>query len=379
MVPFIQDGPRKPISSFLAVVGHIKITKKGAANMANVRVMVVDDSAAMRALFCDILDQAKGVEVVGTARNADEARDLIPDLKPDVLTLDVEMPGMTGMEFLAELMESNPMPVIMLSSVTQEGTGTAQKALELGAVDCFPKPLHTSQEEFTKTVNKLGSIVIAAASSEAGASASSTPGDEESADGVQLDGRIIALAAETGSIEVMREVIAAYPANCPPTIIVLDTEEDLAERAVDRLIPAVACQIEIAKNDQELVAGTVYLAYDKSRHIILENADCPVLKFVERDPVEGHRPSADLLFASMARAGIPSIGGLLAADHKDGTKGLDALAKTGAEVFVQDADEVGPNKRVEAVGAIGTAAKRIDAVDVGKWILDSVNKQVVMS
>ena len=124
--------------------------------MSNVKVLVVDDSAAMRALFSEILDEAKGVEVVGLARNVEDAREQIAKLKPDVLTLDVEMPGMTGMEFLAELMQTNPMPVVMLSSVTQDGTGTAQKALELGAYDCFPKPLHTSQEEFTATVAKLG-------------------------------------------------------------------------------------------------------------------------------------------------------------------------------------------------------------------------------
>jgi len=162
--------------------------------MSNVKVLVVDDSAAMRALFSDILDQAKGVDVVGTARNADQARDMIAELKPDVLTLDVEMPGMTGMEFLAELMETNPMPVIMLSSVTQEGTGTAHKALEIGAVDVFPKPLHTSQEEFTKTVNKLGSIVIAAASTEPGSAAGAQEGSDDAVSSFEPDGRPLSRA-----------------------------------------------------------------------------------------------------------------------------------------------------------------------------------------
>lgn len=342
--------------------------------MSNVKVLVVDDSAAMRALFSDILDQAKGVEVVGTARNADQARDMIPELKPDVLTLDVEMPGMTGMEFLAELMETNPMPVIMLSSVTQEGTGTAQKALEIGAVDIFPKPLHTSQEEFTKTVNKLGSIVIAAASAEPGSAAGSQEGGDANTDSFEPDGRIVVLAAATGSIEVMREVIAAYPANCPPTVILLDAEFDLVDRAIDRLIPAVACKIEMAQNDAMLLPGTVYVACDKEKHLVIEDDFAAMLKLIERDPIAGHRPSADMLFASVARAGVPAIGGLLAANHEDGTRGLDAFAKSGAKVFVQDADSVGPNERCEAVFKLGTDAEKVDAKDMGPWIVDCVRK-----
>ena len=108
--------------------------------MNDARVLVVDDSAAMRALFSDILEQVRGVQVVGTANGAAEARDQIAELKPNVITLDVEMPGMSGIEFLEELMTTNPIPVVMLSSLTQVGTETSLKAYDLGAVECFPKP-----------------------------------------------------------------------------------------------------------------------------------------------------------------------------------------------------------------------------------------------
>ena len=124
--------------------------------MHDARVLVVDDSAAMRALFADILDQTKGVTVVGTARDAADARDQLDELRPNVLTLDVEMPGMSGIEFLEEIMATRPMPVVMLSSLTQSGAETSLKAFELGAVDCFPKPLKATPEQFSKTVGKLG-------------------------------------------------------------------------------------------------------------------------------------------------------------------------------------------------------------------------------
>ncbi len=343
--------------------------------MPNVRVLVVDDSAAMRALFCDILDQAKGVQVVGTARNADEARDVIAELNPDVLTLDVEMPGMTGMEFLAELMETKPMPVIMLSSVTQEGTGTAQKAMELGAFDCFPKPLHTSQEEFTATVNKLGDIVTRAA--QARFNKSSDAAEDEDADAEHMigdyepDGSLVVVAASSDSIEVMREVIAAFPANCPPTVILVDADTEIAERAVDRLLPSVACKIAHAESGAQLAAGTVYLAYGKDRHMVIENEGAPVIKMVERDPIAGHRPSADMLFASVARCGCKAIGGLLAASHSDGVRGLDALAKKGARTFVQEGDEVGPNSRFDAVSKLGNAVAKVPAKELGIWLVDA--------
>lgn len=120
--------------------------------MHEARVLVVDDSAAMRALFSDILDQSKNVTVIGAAANAAEAREQIKELRPNVVTLDVEMPGMSGIEFLEEIMGSNPLPVVMLSSLTQAGTETSLKAYELGAVECFPKPLKATPEQFSKTV-----------------------------------------------------------------------------------------------------------------------------------------------------------------------------------------------------------------------------------
>ncbi|WP_137681678.1 chemotaxis protein CheB [Aurantiacibacter suaedae] len=339
--------------------------------MKPARVLVVDDSAAMRALFCDILDQAKGVEVVGTASSAAEARDKIPDCRPNVLTLDVEMPGMTGMEFLAELMEEDPIAVVMLSSVAQDGSGTAAKALALGAVDCFPKPLHTSPEEFKKTVAKLGSIVQKAANTDMeahkaslGAGGGATAGAAADYDN---DGRLVLLAAGSDSLETVRSVIAAMPANCPPTVILLDADEDVVERAVDRLRPSVACKIENAEDGAMVMPGTVYLAYDKSKHIAIEDDFALMIKLVDRDPVAGFRPSADLMFASAARAGCPTLAGMLEKGSDDGAKGLMALGKTGAQVFLES-------------GSNGTAAGLLDKFDevatseVPDWLLGATAK-----
>src|SRR3546814_2176342 len=165
------------------------------------RVLVVDDSITMRALFTDVLERSSGISVVGAAANADEARDMIAELKPDVLTLDVEMPGKSGLEFLEELMESKPIPVVMLSTLTQKGAQTSFKALELGAVDCFPKPQQATPAEFDKIVDKLGKLVIAAASGKVRAkSIKAGMADATSDMHFEWNGQLTAMSASTGGV-----------------------------------------------------------------------------------------------------------------------------------------------------------------------------------
>lgn len=340
--------------------------------MANVRVLVVDDSAAMRALFCDILDNAKGVTVCGTAKNADEARDQLEKLKPDVLTLDVEMPGMSGMEFLEEVMTTRPMPVIMLSSITQAGTGTARRALELGAVHCFPKPLHTSREEFDATVRQLGDIVLRAASGElqpgggGGAEGGSTGG-------YRSDGRIVALACGAAGIETARQILAAYDAACPPTIVLFDADQGAVENAMRAMRHSLPCQLGDAVDGVSLEPGKVWLAHDPTRHVIVEAGEPPRLRLVERDPVNGCRPSADLLFGSLARSGLPALGGLLTGSGTDGVRGLAILAEAQGKVFHQRPADYAPRDRYDAVRAQGVELADLRQEAIPEWILAATN------
>ncbi len=336
--------------------------------MADVRVLVVDDSAAMRALFCDILDNAKGVAVCGTARNADEARDQLDALKPDVLTLDVEMPGKSGMEFLEEVMSTRPMPVIMLSSITQTGTGTARRALELGAVHCFPKPLHTSREEFDATVRTLGDIVLKAAAGEL------QPGGGESQGGdagtrYHSDGRIVALACGAAGLETARQVLAAYDAACPPTVVLFDAEPAAVENAMRAMRHSLPCQLGDALDGVALEVGKVWLAHDPTRHVIVEAGEPPRLRLAERDPVNGCRPSADLLFGSLARTGLPALGGLLTGSGTDGVRGLGVLAQAGGKVFIQRPADYAPRDRYDAVRAQGLELADLAQEAIPEWVL----------
>lgn len=312
--------------------------------MHDARVLVVDDSAAMRALFCDVLEQTKNVRVVGTAANAAEARDQIAELMPNVITLDVEMPGMSGIEFLEEIMTTNPLPVVMLSSLTQSGTETSLKAFELGAVECFPKPLKATPEQFAKTVGKLGKIVLAAANSNVrdrprhrGGKAEGEGGAEAaSAPDYSPNGKIAAFSTSMGGVDALTEVLGRYPKNCPPTAIILQTEPALAEMFIARADKDCACSVKAAVDGAELVAGTVHIAFDPNKHVIVEPGIPAKLRMVERDPVEGFRPSATLLFGSLSRAGMATIGAVLTGMGEDGAKGLRLLQAAGFRTLAQD-------------------------------------------
>jgi two-component system chemotaxis response regulator CheB len=340
--------------------------------MSDIRVLVVDDSAAMRALFCDILDNAKGVTVCGTAKNADHAREQLEKLKPDVLTLDVEMPGMSGMEFLEEVMSTRPMPVIMLSSITQAGTGTARRALELGAVHCFPKPLHSSREEFDATVRQLGDIVIRAASGELQPGGGGEASDGAAA-GYRSDGRIVALACGAAGIEAARQVLAAYDAACPPTIVLFDADSAQVENAVRAMRASLPCALGDAVDGVALEEGKVWLAHDHTRHVVIEPGTPPRLRLVERDPVNGCRPSADLLFGALARSGLPVLGGLLTGSGADGVRGLGILAEAGGKVFVQRPADYAPRDRYDGVRALGLELSDLKQEAIPEWILEQTN------
>jgi two-component system, chemotaxis family, protein-glutamate methylesterase/glutaminase len=322
--------------------------------MRDARVLVVDDSAAMRALFADVLDQAKNVQVVGTAANAAEARDQIDVLKPNVITLDVEMPGMSGIEFLEEIMTTKPMPVVMLSSLTQSGTDTSLKAYELGAVECFPKPLKATPEQFNKMVGKLGKIVLAAANSNVRDKPRSR---EQSAEGTpfQWNGHLVALSASMGGIDALTELLSRFPKNCPPTVIVLQTELALAQAFISRANGEFACAVRTAEDGAQLTQGSVYLAADPTKHVVVEAGTPARLRLLERDPVEGARPSANLLFASIARSGTPTVGAVLTGIGQDGAKGLKMLRDAGAQTFVQTPESATVGEAPAAAIAAGAS------------------------
>jgi two-component system chemotaxis response regulator CheB len=337
--------------------------------MTNARVLIVDDSLTMRALFSGVLERARGIDVVGMAANADEAREMMIALKPDVITLDVEMPGMSGLEFLEEIMRERPTPVVMLSSLTQKGAETSFRALELGAVDCFPKPTSATLEEFNALAPKLAALVTAAA---AGGVKKHKPVSRHAPHAAfEWNGNIVAMSASVGGVDALLNMLPAFPKNCPPTIALLQIEQGFVDPLMKRLSASCAARIVLAEDGQALALGTIHLVTDPSTHAVVDRWPNPSLRLLKSDPINGIRPSASLLYATMAKTAGPSaIGVILTGMGTDGAAGLKALRAAGAFTIVQDAATSVVDEAPAAARNAGAAQVELPLSEIAMTILN---------
>jgi two-component system, chemotaxis family, protein-glutamate methylesterase/glutaminase len=305
--------------------------------MTTARVLIVDDSITMRALFSSALEKDKNITVLGAARDVIEAREMIAELHPNVLTLDVEMPGMNGIDFLAELMAERPIPVVMLSTLTQKGADVSLRAIELGAVDCFPKPQKATAEEFAKISGKLCKTVLTAARTNLDAHRKSKDAIDISASfNYRWNGQVLAIAGGMGSIDPATMAVTSLPTNCPPTIVSLAIDEALSTSLVGNLDRDCRAKIKIAEDGALLEPGVIHVAIDPFYHVVVDSWPNGRIRLVGRDPVNGARPSADLLLASLARTvGAKGIGLLLSGGGEDGAAGMAALRTAEGKCLLQ--------------------------------------------
>jgi two-component system, chemotaxis family, protein-glutamate methylesterase/glutaminase len=299
------------------------------------RVLIVDDSTAMRGLIGAVLRRDPQIQVVGEAKDPLEARQAIKDLSPDVLTLDVEMPKMNGLEFLERLMRLRPMPVIMVSTLTQRGADASVRALELGAFDCIAKPAPGE----IGTLDQLPAMVKLAVNSarRRNPQPMNPPPAAVKADGYTPGRRIVAIGSSTGGVEALSTVLTGYPANCPPTIIAQHMPVSFIESLAGRLDKRFAPTIAVAAEGTPLLPGHVYFAPGGQTHLEIVQGSPARCRL---RPAEGHtgfRPSVDLLFHSIALA-APSnaVGVIMTGMGQDGAQGLLAMRKAGAITIGQD-------------------------------------------
>ncbi len=342
--------------------------------MSNARVLIVDDSLTMRALFSGVLERARGIEVVGMAANADEARELMMKLHPDVVTLDVEMPGMSGLEFLEEIMRERPTPVVMLSTLTQKGAETSFRALELGAVDCFPKPKSATPDEFNALAPKLAALVIAA--SKGGVKQAKAPIKTATPfANFDWNGKMIAMSASVGGVDASLHLLPTFPKNCPPTIMLLQIEQGFVDPLVSRLRASCAANIVLAEDGLPLQQGNIYIVTDPTSHAVIDRWPNPSLRLLRSDPVNGVRPWASLLFATMAKtAGAEAIAAVLTGMGTDGAAGLKALRATGARTIAQDAATSVVHEAPAAAVAAGAVALELPLDDIANAALEGCRR-----
>jgi len=304
----------------------------------NVRVLIVDDSAIVRKILSAHLGQQKGIEVVGTAPDPYIARDKILALKPDVLTLDVEMPKMDGITFLRKLMKHYPMPVIILSSLTPKGSKMALEALEAGAVDVIskPGPAYSVGDACVELVEKI-KIASRAKINRNTISGESSVSSSERLSMTETTNKIFAIGASTGGVQALTQVLASMPSNAPGTLVVQHMPVRFTASFAERLNKECAVEVVEAKDGDHVVPGRVLIA-PGGLHMILQRSGANYFVAVkDGPPVCRQRPSVELMFNSVAKyAGANAIGAILTGMGDDGATGLLNMRNSGARTIAQD-------------------------------------------
>jgi len=334
----------------------------------SVRVIVVDDSATMRSMISATLRADPEIEVVGQAADPHEARQLIKQLAPDVITLDIEMPNMDGLAFLDKIMRLRPTPVIMISTLTQAGAEVNLRALEIGAFDCVAKPSSYAPDSFTTLAEK---VKAAARSRRQPRLATSRP--VQMAGGYTPDGRILGIGSSTGGVEALITILSKFPANCPPTIISQHMPPSFTKSFAARLNKLCQPQVSEAQEGDLLRPGQIFLCPGEM-HLEISGAHNPAIHLSNAERVNGHRPSVDVMFYSLLRAcGKNSMGLILTGLGRDGAEGLLAMHRAGAETIGQDEASCVVYGMPRAAFEIGAVARQLPLERIAERIITSSN------
>lgn len=355
--------------------------------MGKIRVLIVDDSATMRSLISAALRKDPDIDVVGQAGDPLEAREAIKVLNPDVITLDVEMPNMNGLDFLEKIMRLRPTPVIMISTLTQAGADATLTALEFGAVDCVGKPVAGGVGDAISAFSGLPERVKAAAGARlrplaamAGRGGPAKPAPAPTDTGFRTNGRLVAIGASTGGVEALLAVISRFPANCPPTVITQHMPAAFTRSFAERLNRSTAAKVEEATDGAPLDIGRIYLAPGGATHLEVMGGAGLRCRLIDGDPVNGHRPSVDVLFHSVAKVvGAKAVGAILTGMGRDGAKGLLAMRQAGATTIAQDEGSSVVYGMPKVAMEIGAAQKQLSLERIGGAILSSCNQATVES
>jgi two-component system chemotaxis response regulator CheB len=308
-----------------------------------IRVLVVDDSAIVRKVLADAIRGEPDMEVVAVASDPFMARDLILQHHPDVLTLDIEMPRMDGLTFLRKLMEHHPIPVIIVSSLTQTGSAASVDALRIGAIDVIPKPggpysVGQVTEKLKQRIRLLRTSGFKLQARTASASPSATPGPTVAADAAASRAKgLIAIGASTGGTQAIEALLTRLPADVPPIVITQHMPANFTRAFAERLNGLCPMRVVEAKGNEVLQRSTAYIA-PGDYHMVLERFGVEIRTSLKQGPPVHHqRPAVDVMFASIARLqGLSVVALLLTGMGADGADGMVALRRAGAETIAED-------------------------------------------
>jgi two-component system, chemotaxis family, protein-glutamate methylesterase/glutaminase len=317
--------------------------------MNKIRVLIIDDSVLIRKILTEILNSSPDIEVIGAAADPLIAREMIKQLNPDVLTLDIEMPKMDGITFLRNLMRLRPTPVVMISTLTEKGAGVTLEALTLGAVDFIAKP----KVDVVSTLNNYADEIISKVKMAARANLSNniralktkepdkTVGDANKTEPFKKrpvnNDRIIALGASTGGTEAIKVVARGLPADTPAVVITQHLPAAFSESFVRHVDLVSQMTALIPKHGQTIENGHIYLAPGDRHMGVVKEGSRYVIKLLDTEPVNRHKPAVDVMFRSVAQcAGANAIAVLLTGMGADGAAGMKEMHDAGAKTVIQD-------------------------------------------
>lgn len=309
------------------------------------KVLIVDDSALIRSVMNEIIRRQPDMEVVGVAPDPIVARDLIKKTNPDVLTLDVEMPRMDGLDFLEKLMRLRPMPVVMVSSLTERGSEITLRALELGAVDFVTKPklsIQTGMLEYAELItDKIRAAAKARVKARTIAPADAGKGPSDALPLIRnpltSSEKLIIIGASTGGTEAIKEFLMQMPSDCPGILITQHMPEGFTRSFAKRLDSLCKITVREAEGGERVLPGHAFIAPGHSHLQLARSGANYVTQLDQGPPVNRHRPSVDVLFESAARcAGKNAVGVILTGMGKDGAAGMLTMKNAGAYNFAQD-------------------------------------------
>ncbi len=308
-----------------------------------IKVLIVDDSALIRSVMSEIIGTQPDMEVVGVAPDPLVARELIKQTNPDVLTLDVEMPKMDGLDFLEKLMRLRPMPVVMVSSLTERGSEITLRALELGAVDFVTKPKLSIQSGMREYAELIADKIRGAAKARV-KPRQVTPAGAQGAGSLPLlknpltsSEKLIIIGASTGGTEAIKDFLIQMPSDCPGILITQHMPEGFTRSFAKRLDGLCKIAVREAEEGERILPGHAFIAPGHSHLLLARSGANYVTKLDQGAPVNRHRPSVDVLFNSAAQcAGKNAVGVILTGMGKDGAQGMLEMKKAGAYNFAQD-------------------------------------------
>jgi len=313
--------------------------------MNKIRVLIVDDSALIRSVLTEIINAQRDMEAIGAAPDPLVAREMIRELNPDVLTLDVEMPRMDGLDFLEKLMRLRPMPVVMVSTLTEKGSDVTFRALELGAVDFIAKPkidIESGMHEYSRDIaDKIRAAMAARIRHRARAPVVAKHNADvvlpAIANRIASTEKLIIVGASTGGTEAIKGLLIRLPPDCPGVLITQHMPEAFTKSFAERLNSLCRISVKEAQHAERVLPGHAYVAPGHS-HLLLKRSGANYMtELSQSEPVNRHRPSVDVLFRSVANcAGRNAIGVILTGMGKDGAAGMLEMHNLGSYNLAQD-------------------------------------------